>query len=74
MDGIYCVVIRAKESLMANTIEIWKGKGHIQPWRYKVKAGNGEQVAASEGYFSKWNARRAAQKLYPDAEVVYPKS
>jgi uncharacterized protein YegP (UPF0339 family) len=53
-----------------NTIEIYKGKGLVQPWRFRVKAANGKVVAASEGYFSRWNAKRAATKVFPDTRVV----
>lgn len=50
------------------TITIFKGHG-LQPWRFRVVAGNGEVVAASEGYLTRWNAKRAARKIWPDAVI-----
>lgn len=35
----------------------------FQPWYVKIVAGNGETLTISEGYFSKWNAKRAAKKF-----------
>lgn len=43
-------------------IVLFKGSGK-QPWRFKLVAGNGEVVAQSEGYFSRWNLRRAVKKF-----------
>lgn len=51
------------------TIEIFKGKG-VQPWRFRVKAANGEVVASSEGYLTKWNAKRAARKAFPGVPIT----
>lgn len=50
-------------------VELFKGAG-IQPWRFRVIAGNGKIVAASEGYLTKWNAKRAARKAFPTAEIT----
>lgn len=44
-------------------VEIFKGKG-LQPWRFRLVGANGEPVASSEGYVSKWNAKRAARKAF----------
>lgn len=44
-------------------VELYKGQG-IQPWRLRVKAGNGEIIFVSEGYLTKWNAKRAARKNF----------
>lgn len=49
-------------------VVIYKGKG-LQPWRFRAVAANGETVATSEGYLTRWNARRAARKVFPDAEM-----
>jgi uncharacterized protein YegP (UPF0339 family) len=35
-----------------------------------VSTANGEVLAHSEAYFSKWNAKRAARKNYPGKELV----
>ena len=43
-------------------LEIFKGEGSFQPWRFRMVGGNGEVISQSEGYFSKWNARRGARK------------
>ncbi len=54
-----------------NTIQIFKGKSSWQPWWWRVVSVNGQIVATSgEGYFSKWNAKRAAKKLYPDIPIL----
>lgn len=54
-----------------NTVQIFRGKGIVQPWYYRVVSSNGKIVADSgEGYFSRWNAKRAARKLYPEAKIV----
>jgi uncharacterized protein YegP (UPF0339 family) len=44
-------------------IELHRGKGR-QPWYLVLVAANGEKLAVSEGYFSKWNAKRAARKNF----------
>lgn len=54
---------------MGNVVQIYKGKGTIQPWRWRVVAPNGQVIASGEGYFSKWNAKRAAKKLYPELPI-----
>lgn len=40
-------------------IEIYKRMG----WRWRLVGKNGEILAHSEAYFSKWNAKRAAKKM-----------
>ena len=50
-------------------VEIYKGNGR-HPWYVRLVAKNGETVASSEGYFSKWNAQRAAKKMFPRLEVT----
>jgi uncharacterized protein YegP (UPF0339 family) len=49
-------------------VEIFKGKG-IQPWRFRARARNGEIITNSEGYLTKWNAKRAAKKAFPNIEI-----
>ncbi len=51
-------------------IEMFKGHG-VRRWRWRVKAANGEIVAASQGYATKWNAKRAALRIWPDAKVEW---
>lgn len=53
-----------------NKIQVYRGKGKVQPWRYRVVALNGETINQSEGYFSLWNAKRAAKKAFPDTPIV----
>ena len=43
------------------TVQLFKGKG-VQPWYLRVVSDNGQVLSVSEGYFSKWNAKRAARK------------
>lgn len=45
-------------------IELFKGKG--SKFYYRPIALNGEQVYESQGYATKWNAKRAALKVWPD--------
>jgi uncharacterized protein YegP (UPF0339 family) len=47
-------------------IEIFKSK---LGWYVRLVAGNGEKLNVSEAYFSKWNAKRAARRMFPDAPV-----
>jgi uncharacterized protein YegP (UPF0339 family) len=50
-------------------VEVFKGKGRILPgWYYRVRADNGRILTVSEGYVTKWNAKRAARKLFPMVE------
>jgi uncharacterized protein YegP (UPF0339 family) len=51
------------------TVELHKGKG-VQPWYLRLVSENGKILAASEGYFSKWNAKRAARRNFPGVELV----
>jgi len=39
-------------------------------WRWRLVAPNGEVVASGESHTRKWNAKRAARKVYPGAKVV----
>ena len=41
-------------------VHIFKGNGR-QPWFVRLVADNGQILSISEGYFSKWNAKRAAK-------------
>lgn len=50
-------------------VETFKGKG-AQPWRFRLIADNHEAMAASEGYLTRWNAKRAARKAFPGVTVV----
>lgn len=58
------------------TVEIYpeggkKLKSRESGWRWRVVGGNGQTMAASgQGYSSKYNAKRAARRLYPDTELV----
>lgn len=50
-------------------VELIKGKGN-QPWFLRLVSGNGETLAVSEGYFSRWNAKRAAKKNFAGIPLV----
>lgn len=50
-------------------IEIFKGGGR-QPWYVRLVGANGQALATSEGYFSKWNAKRAARRMFPDLPLL----
>lgn len=51
-------------------VKIVKGKGR-RPWRVKLYSVNGRQLNVSQGYASKWNAKRAAKRMFPEIEPVY---
>lgn len=44
------------------TIQLFKGEGR-QPWYLRFVAENEQTLFTSEGYYSKWNAKRAAKRL-----------
>lgn len=48
-----------------SVVQIFKGDGR-QPWFVRLVADNGQILSISEGYFSKWNAKRAAKRMYPN--------
>lgn len=50
-------------------VEIFKGGGR-QPWYVRLVAANGQTLSISEGYYSKWNAKRAAKRMFPGLEIV----
>ena len=50
-------------------VELFKGKG-VQPWFLRIRAQNGKVLAISEGYYSKWGAKRAAKKNFPSLPIV----
>ena len=52
-------------------VYIVKGKG-MQPWYVKLIGANNKTLSVSEGYASKWNARRAAKRMYPNLPIVDP--
>ncbi len=43
-------------------VQVFKGTGR-QPWYLRVVSSNGQTVLVSEGFYSKWNAKRAARRL-----------
>lgn len=47
------------------SVEIFKGSG-VQPWYVRLVSNNGQVLSISEGYVSKWNAKRAAKRMHPD--------
>jgi uncharacterized protein YegP (UPF0339 family) len=49
-------------------IEIWKGQG-VHPWYVRLIGANNRVLTTSEGYYSKWNAQRAAKKVFPNLPV-----
>jgi uncharacterized protein YegP (UPF0339 family) len=60
-------------------VEIFPSKMNTYPgkrrkWYVRLVAGNGETVVTSQGYVSKWNATRAAKKVFPLLERKYPET
>jgi len=45
-------------------VEFFQGKN--EKWFFHLLSSNGQISAASQGYSSKGNAKRAARKLYPE--------
>jgi uncharacterized protein YegP (UPF0339 family) len=57
------------------TAQVFKGEaskypGGYKPWYVRLVAANGETLAVSEAYVTKWNAKRAAKKNFPEAKLV----
>lgn len=57
-------------------IEIFPSKylkfpGRRQEWYVRLVANNGKTLNTSEGYATKWNATRAAKKVFPNLERKY---
>lgn len=50
-------------------VRIKKGTG-LKNWRVYLYSENGQILNMSEGYYSQWNAKRAARKVYPDFHKV----
>jgi uncharacterized protein YegP (UPF0339 family) len=48
-------------------VEVFKGAG-VQPWYVRLVADNHKNLNVSEGYLTKWNAQRAARKMFPELE------
>lgn len=40
-------------------------------WYVRLIASNGEKLTVSEAYFSKYNATRAAKRVFPNLERQY---
>jgi uncharacterized protein YegP (UPF0339 family) len=58
-------------------VEIFKSNMNKYPgkkseWYVRLVAGNGETLNTSEGYATKWNAKRAAKKVFPNLKIEYP--
>jgi hypothetical protein len=56
------------------TVEIFKSNtapARVHPWYVRLVADNGQKLAVSEGYFSKWNATRAAKRMFPNLGIEY---
>ena len=53
---------------MKDVVHIFRGKG-LRNWRVRLVASNGRTLSISEGYYSRWNAKRAARRMYPGLEV-----
>jgi uncharacterized protein YegP (UPF0339 family) len=56
------------------TVQIFKSNTappRVHPWYVRLVSSNGQILATSEGYFSKWNAQRAAKRMFPGLPIVY---
>lgn len=49
-------------------VHIFRGGG-AQPWFVRLVSGNGQVLSISEGYYSKWNAKRAARRMFPHLPI-----
>ena len=54
---------------MAPVFEVYYSQGNDYRWR--LKAGNGEIVAVSEGYSVKASAKRSAERVRELASIAY---
>lgn len=52
------------------TVQIFKGSGR-QPWYVRLVSSNGQILNVSEGYFSKFNAKRAAARMFPGVDIKF---
>jgi hypothetical protein len=41
----------------------------VRNWHVRLVAGNGQKLATSEGYTTKWSAKRAARRMFPGLEI-----
>ncbi len=46
-------------------VRIKRGVG-VKRWRVYLYSSNGEILNMSQAYYSHWNAKRAARKVYPN--------
>lgn len=53
---------------MNDVVEVFRGRG-IQPWYIRLKSPNGRVLSISEGYATRWNAKRAARRMFPGVEI-----
>ena len=51
-----------------NVVHIRRGQGR-HPWYVSLVSSNGQVLSISEGYYSKWNARRAAKRMFPGMPI-----
>jgi len=51
-----------------NVVHIWRGRGR-HPWFVSLVSSNGQTLSISEGYYSKWNAYRAARRMFPGKPI-----
>ncbi len=61
----------SREQIMAGKFELYQSSNG--EYRFRLKAGNGEIIATSEGYTSKASAKNGIESVKnnaPDAEVV----
>ena len=54
-------------------VELFKGEGR-QPWYLRLVADNNKTLNLSEGYATRWNAKRAARKALPSIPLVDAKT
>ena len=50
-------------------VQVFKGAGK-HPWYVRAVSSNGQVMTTSEGYFSKFNAKRAARRMFPLAQIL----
>lgn len=50
-------------------VQLCRGSGR-QPYFLRLVSANGETLAVSEQYYSKWNAKRAAAKNFSGIRLV----
>ncbi len=48
-------------------VQIYQGR---RGWHVRLVSSNGRILTSSEAYYSRWNAKRAASRMFPDEQPI----